>query len=446
MKTRTRALAALCLTTVVAAGCFPPEPGGGTPDDPLGRYVATTGVDTGTCSASAAPCLTINYAISQANPGDNVYVAAGSYAEIAAPDKDLDFKGANAGVAAGTAPGARGAESVVQGFRNPGNPGTTSFTISIDGFRIDPQGDAALLAASAQPLVWLRGGTTTVINNVFHGGTYQSDCSFTCTTMADYAFAVQSGDVTFSANTVENFRRPVNINQAVGAADTVATVSANTFTGITSRALSLSGSTGVQMPGQTVSGNTFDATGRTAPSAPAGITVSNGSNVIDGNSFTGFASGVFIDMCKKFITDDNSITNNDFVGNGGAVNITANSDGGQCSTSTTEGADGWVTGGGRVNGLVVTGNDFVGNTTYAVRHAAYNWGFFTATAPVTAGPVDLSCNYWSSTTGPGVAAYSYPPGTVTPIPDGLIHTASPEVQPAPTTWRTAVDGPCDGSA
>lgn len=100
-------------------------------------------------------------------PGNTVYVAAGEYAEIVAPNKDLTFKGANAGIAAGVSPGVRGTESVVKGFRNSGNPGTISYTTTIDGFRIDPQGDTALLSATLQPLVWLRGGTTVVENNVF---------------------------------------------------------------------------------------------------------------------------------------------------------------------------------------------------------------------------------------------------------------------------------------
>ena len=41
------------------------------------------------------------------------------------------------------------------------------------------------------------------------------------------------------------------------------------------------------------------------------------------------------------------------------------------------GSGGWVAGGGRINGMTITGNNFSGNTSYAIRHAAFNWGFFT---------------------------------------------------------------------
>jgi predicted outer membrane repeat protein len=43
------------------------------------RYVAKTGTDTGDCLSSASPCLTIEYAVGQALPGDEVRVAAGTY-------------------------------------------------------------------------------------------------------------------------------------------------------------------------------------------------------------------------------------------------------------------------------------------------------------------------------------------------------------------------------
>ena len=41
-------------------------------------YVATTGVDAGTCT-QAAPCLTIGFALGVAAAGDTIEIAAGDY-------------------------------------------------------------------------------------------------------------------------------------------------------------------------------------------------------------------------------------------------------------------------------------------------------------------------------------------------------------------------------
>lgn len=43
------------------------------------RYMATTGVNTGDCSSEASPCLTLQYAMSQMNGGDTLYIEDGEY-------------------------------------------------------------------------------------------------------------------------------------------------------------------------------------------------------------------------------------------------------------------------------------------------------------------------------------------------------------------------------
>ena len=43
------------------------------------RYVAEQGQDNGRCDNALRPCKTINYAVQQANKGDKILVAAGSY-------------------------------------------------------------------------------------------------------------------------------------------------------------------------------------------------------------------------------------------------------------------------------------------------------------------------------------------------------------------------------
>ncbi len=405
-------------------------------DDPLGHYVTTTGTDAGSCT-SAAPCQTINYAVGQAVDGDSIYVAAGTYPEIVAPNKDfLTFKGANKFVPAGAAAETRGAESIVKGFRNPGNPGTTDLSVVINGFTIDPQGDTALISASTAPLVWLRGGTNVEItNNIFSGGPFDPACSYTCTTMTDYAVQVNSGNVTLAENRVENFRRPININQALGfTVPTSAGVVDNVIVGVTSRAISLAGSTGVDMGSQFVSGNQVTSN-HTAPSSPAGITVSNRDNIIDGNDFTGFSSAIFIDLCKKFSTNGNTISGNSFTDAGSAVRVTV-SQTGTCQNPNTEGAGGWVTGGGRVNGLSVTGNSFLGTTTNGFSHGSPTmWGAFT---PALSTGIDVSCNWWGDASGPTTPLN--PTGTgkallASPIAGDAVPTFSP--------WNSSTTTSCD---
>ena len=48
----------------------------------IDRYVnAVGGIDSGSCSVSASPCLSIAYAISQAANDDTIHIAAGTYVD-----------------------------------------------------------------------------------------------------------------------------------------------------------------------------------------------------------------------------------------------------------------------------------------------------------------------------------------------------------------------------
>ncbi len=62
---------------------------------PMTRYVAMGGVDTGDCTNIATPCLTLTYTVGQANNGDTIEMATGTYDEAAslAIDKQLIIKG-----------------------------------------------------------------------------------------------------------------------------------------------------------------------------------------------------------------------------------------------------------------------------------------------------------------------------------------------------------------
>lgn len=63
---------------------------------PQTRYVATTGDDTNNdCTHQANPCEHVQHAVDQADPGDTVSIAAGSYAESVSVRKSLTFTGAS---------------------------------------------------------------------------------------------------------------------------------------------------------------------------------------------------------------------------------------------------------------------------------------------------------------------------------------------------------------
>lgn len=352
------------------------------------RYVATTGSDSGTCTSSAAPCATVNYAVGQASAGDTINVAAGTYPEMVTVDKELTFSGANAGIEAGAYPGTRGAESTVKGFRSPANtPGwpypdvDQEYSTIIDGFRIDPQGDASLLSASTHHLVALFGGPNVqVTNNVFDGGPYDPACGYTCTTMTDSALNIQSGAFTVRGNLFTNFRAPVDISQHDETHPiTDGLIQANAFTHITSRAVWLyDDSAPGNFPGVTVDHNDFDATGWNNPDwGPAAVVITTAGNDLIGNTIRGFSSGVFDQVCDGSNpgTKPNTYADNQFLGNGTGV---------QYFVAAAPPCDPVA--------AAITGNQFVGNTKFGVRWNGVD-GF------VAPSVLDATCNYWGASTG-----------------------------------------------
>ncbi len=77
------------------------------------RYVTTTGTDSGSCISLSSPCLTIGYAISQANPGDTIDVGPGTFAEQLTITKPIVLDG-NGGVAATGLPVSSSDATIIQ--------------------------------------------------------------------------------------------------------------------------------------------------------------------------------------------------------------------------------------------------------------------------------------------------------------------------------------------
>ena len=85
----------ICLALVCAAAVVAVAAGGASAAGII-RHVSTGGTDAGNCVSS--PCRTIGYAVGQANPGDTVSVAAGTYAESVLVQKRLTLSGNGATV------------------------------------------------------------------------------------------------------------------------------------------------------------------------------------------------------------------------------------------------------------------------------------------------------------------------------------------------------------
>lgn len=94
---RARALlaAAALLLAAAAFAVFPANsrsvPGSPAPSE----WVSPTGTDSGACTKSA-PCATINYAISQATPGETIHVEKGTYNQTVNVNKAVKIVGAGA--------------------------------------------------------------------------------------------------------------------------------------------------------------------------------------------------------------------------------------------------------------------------------------------------------------------------------------------------------------
>jgi parallel beta-helix repeat protein len=105
------------------------------------RSVAPTGTDVGDCTSS--PCRTISYAVGQANPGDTVSVASGTYAESVSVTKTLNLVGHDATIdAAGQASPPNGV--VITGAASAG----TTFT----GFTVENAGLEGIFAVQTTDL------------------------------------------------------------------------------------------------------------------------------------------------------------------------------------------------------------------------------------------------------------------------------------------------------
>lgn len=125
------------------------------------RYVATSGDDElNACVDSADPCTTINHAVSLANPGETIYIAAGTYLENVVLDRSVTLQGGyNDDFSAMTS-----APTILDGSAIPIIPGDWDgdlvrypYVIEDAGYKMYYNGNAGLgLATSPDGLTWTR--------------------------------------------------------------------------------------------------------------------------------------------------------------------------------------------------------------------------------------------------------------------------------------------------
>lgn len=202
----------------------------------------------------------IQAAVTAAAPNDVIEADAGNYNEaVITINKQLTIRGANKGISAGSTPGVRGAESVINGQVNIAG---FNGTLTIDGFTINTivSGGRAFNCNSSPAGT----GTINIWNNIMNGRTYSS------------SYGINTGyNVIWNVvgNTITNYKAYGISLDATGVAPTPGS---GTFKG---NVIAKNGSGGMIIQGsvttpQFITENYFDS---------CGIVVSNGAN---GHKFT----------------------------------------------------------------------------------------------------------------------------------------------------------------
>ncbi len=374
------------------------------------RYVANGGSDTTDCSSSATPCATIQYAVSQSSANDTINVMAGTYTEnvnIPSGLTGLTLKGAQAGNAVGGRTFAGAGESTLVGPQVIGNSGVITIRpsgVTADGFSIT---NAKLAVGSvtavgaAQGIVVKNTVNGAVISNNIFDGISTVDTSGNGTAQAVYLEA--------GPDNVQILNNEMtNIQSNRSAKGVLSGDSSSTDPG-----------TNILIQGNTISNVT------SATRGAYGVQVNNGG---PGNGNPGTTANTGIQILNNTITN---LTSGGWIH---AIGLEANT-------------PGVVVSGNSVSGLASATPDVVAvwfenqNTSFATGLVNTNnldvtaLYFGIAVHPaLPAGPLDGTCNWWGSATGPTAA--SNPGGTGSQV--------SPNVTYKPWLISPAPGGACIG--
>jgi parallel beta-helix repeat protein len=369
----------------------------------VNRYVATTGTDIGDCSVN--PCQTLQYAIDQSFATDTIHVAAGMYTvaglvTVPASKTGLTLLGANASVDARTR--AVTSESIL---RNSQGMSVAASGVKIDGFTVQDSTNTAYTGYG----IWLNPGVsgTQIVNDIF-----QNNVAGLGLANAGPSPALIQHNL-FQNNNQGSVRSGIYTDEYVGGAVTNVLIDANSF------------------KNNNNAGVGFSNTQTNNVGPDSNIEVSN-------NSFDRNGRGIYFYSTNRATVHDNSITNS-----------TVPTDGG---TSVAIGVFGGV------NDLTILNNDLLNGALRGIRvinglgtgfdnsdveaHLNNIVGFpktgngagLWVDAGGHVGPVNATCNWWGSPTGP--TNPGNPAGTGDRVVGDAIFTPW-LTGPAPT-------GPCSG--
>lgn len=331
-------------------------------------YVSNSGTDAPANGTSiATPWKTITYAIAQASVvnGDVINVAAGNYTENLVVTKNLTFKGANAGISAGTTPGLRGAETILNGRFTLNTP-DNGFTL--DGFTVNvPLANAGSSNARIVNFNTAVAGTYTVTNNILDGGAYSQSVGMYCSpaSLLNVTWNIKN-------NSFNNFnQQAINLANISGPG----TISGNIFTNNPTNTFITLGST--ISTGQSIKDNKF--TNNTAGTSTF-LSIGNSSNEISNNLIEGTAAAIGITVAST--GSGQQIKQNKFTNNSVAIQAaSANNNVTENFFSNSNNAFRLVSPGGNNN--TVSKNSLLSTSTVVIQGLT---GFV----------INASCNWWGT--------------------------------------------------
>lgn len=349
--------------------------------------------DSGNCIST--PCLTINYAISQAAPGDTISVAAGTYNENLTISKAITLLGPNANVDPNTGP--RATEAVINGgggttvIPQVPNIVISGFTVSSTaaGFPIYTGGTDISGLTVANDIVGsgvraitvaTNGDSINILHNQINGAGYGIHFGNGTYSNVKINNNVVNGPVTYysiyinGSGSISGFELKNNLvydTANIAANITSGTVSGNTFDAPAASGLDVQ----INLHNSTLSNNTFQG-----PSACLQLFGSQYSSfpsntvTVSGNTFTNCGTGGSYGTFGIQLSQDIqhiTITGNTITGAHDAINT---------RTGTAPAAASWDLSGDDIH---INNNTVTGSTNYAVNNTV-------------TGTLDATSNYWGS--------------------------------------------------